>query len=71
MVLNIGDVVKTRKTHPCGGDLWRITFVGSDVKMRCEKCAHVVMLDRSTFEKRVKKIVETASNGNLNGIEES
>ncbi len=61
MLLNVGDIVKMRKSHPCGNDLWKITFVGSDIKMRCEKCQRVVMLERPVFEKRVKKIVETAN----------
>lgn len=61
MLLNIGDLVKMRKPHPCGGDLWTITYVGADVKMRCEKCGRVVMLDRPTFEKRLKKVVTHAS----------
>ena len=38
MLLHVGDIVKMRKSHPCGYDLWRVTFVGSDIKMRCEKC---------------------------------
>ena len=61
MLLNIGDLVKMRKAHPCGNDLWRITYVGADEKMRCEKCSRIVMLDRPTFEKRMKKIVESAA----------
>ena len=60
MLLNVGDVVRMRKPHPCGGDLWTITYVGADIKMRCNKCSRVVMLDRATFEKRVKKLVEAA-----------
>ena len=61
MLLNIGDVVKMRKTHPCGGDLWVVTYVGADIKIRCENCGRIVMLDRPTFEKRVKKIVAPAA----------
>ncbi|MGX8706453.1 MAG: DUF951 domain-containing protein [bacterium] len=60
MLLHIGDIVKMRKSHPCGNDLWRITFVGSDIKMRCEKCQRIVMLERPVFEKRLKKVVEPA-----------
>lgn len=61
MLLNIGDVVKMRKTHPCGSDLWVVTYVGADIKIRCEKCGRIVMLDRPTFEKRVKKIIAPAA----------
>lgn len=57
MLLNIGDLVKMRKSHPCGSDLWTVTYVGADIKMRCEKCGRIVMLDRPTFEKRLKKII--------------
>ena len=63
MYLNLVDVVKMRKAHPCGNDLWKVVYVGADIKIRCEKCARIVMLDRPTFEKRVKKIVQSAGEG--------
>ena len=61
MLLNVGDRVKMRKAHPCGNDIWKITYVGADIKMRCEKCSRIVMLDRPTFDKRMKKLVESAN----------
>ena len=63
VLLNTGDIVRMRKPHPCGNDLWRITYVGADIKMRCEKCARVVMLERPVFDKRVKKLVSSAEAG--------
>ena len=60
MLLHVGDTVKMRKSHPCGNDIWKITYVGADIKMRCEKCQRIVMLERPVFEKRVKKILESA-----------
>ncbi|MBE5772991.1 MAG: DUF951 domain-containing protein [Clostridiales bacterium] len=60
MLLHVGDIVKMRKAHPCGNDLWKITYVGADIKIKCEKCERIVMLDRPVFEKRMKKIVESA-----------
>ena len=60
MLLHVGDQVKMRKAHPCGNDIWTITFVGSDIKMRCDKCARIVMLERPVFEKRVKKLISVA-----------
>lgn len=58
MILYVGDKVMMRKQHPCGNDIWKITYVGADIKMRCEKCGRIVMLDRPTFDKRMKKLVE-------------
>ena len=65
MLLNIGDRVKMRKTHPCGSDEWTVTRVGADIKIRCEGCGRVVMMGRPDFEKHVKKIIERAE-GNEN-----
>lgn len=60
MILNLGDRVKMRKTHPCGSDEWIVTRVGADIKIRCTGCDRVVMMDRPDFEKRVKKIIAHA-----------
>ena len=57
MVIQVGDVVKMRKPHPCGSDTWTLTRVGADVKMVCSKCGHMVMLDRQVFEKRCKQVI--------------
>ena len=53
----IGDVIQTRKPHPCGGSVWTVTRTGADIKIRCEGCGRVVMLDRPDFEKRVRKVL--------------
>jgi len=29
--INIGDVVKLKKVHPCGGYEWRVVRVGADI----------------------------------------
>ena len=60
MLLHVGDLVRMRKPHPCGNDVWKITYVGADIKMRCEKCERVVMLERPVFEKRMKKLLQSA-----------
>lgn len=62
MLLTLGDVVQMRKTHPCGSDRWVIIRTGADIKIRCQGCGRIVMLDRPEFEKRVKKIVEHSEN---------
>jgi hypothetical protein len=60
MQIALGDLVKMRKAHPCGSDQWVITRTGADVKIKCQGCGRVVMLDRVEFEKRVKKIIAPA-----------
>lgn len=54
----LGSTVIMKKQHPCGENKWVITRVGVDVKIKCTKCDHEVMLDRLVFEKKLKKVVE-------------
>ncbi len=54
---SLGDTVKMKKPHACGADTWTITRVGADVKIRCEGCGRIVMLDRLAFLKSAKKII--------------
>ena len=57
MDIQLGDNVKMKKMHPCGSDIWTVTRVGADIKIKCSGCERVVMLNRPDFEKRVKKIL--------------
>ena len=43
---NVGDIVRTKKQHPCGSKLWEITRVGVDFKLKCQGCGHVIMVER-------------------------
>ena len=65
MVIQVGDVVKMRKSHPCGSDTWTLTRIGADVKMKCNLCGHVVMLDRQAFEKNCKKVISHGETDNV------
>lgn len=60
MDIRLGDQVKMRKPHPCGSDVWTVIRVGADIKIRCQGCGRIVMLDRPVFEKRLKKILTRA-----------
>ena len=54
----IGDIVYMKKPHPCGCHEWEILRVGMDFRIRCMKCAHLVMLPRVKFERNVKAIIK-------------
>lgn len=56
--IRLGDVVQMRKPHPCGSNLWTVIRTGADIKIRCKGCAHIVMMDRETFVKRRRALVE-------------
>ena len=54
----LGSKVIMKKEHPCGSNMWTITRVGVDIKIKCDKCGREIMLDRIEFEKKLKKVVE-------------
>ena len=54
--ISLGDIVKTKKQHPCGSSLWTVIRVGADVKIKCNGCARIVMMDRAELARRVKSI---------------
>lgn len=60
MEYNIGDIVRTKKKHPCGSKLWEITRVGVDFKLKCQGCGHVVVLEREKAKKAITKIEKEA-----------
>ena len=55
--IRIGDVVRMKKAHPCGSDVWTVTRIGADIKIRCSGCGRIVMLDRESFLRRRKSVV--------------
>lgn len=59
MVLEVrlGDAVRLRKVHPCGGYDWEVVRLGADIGIRCMTCQRRVLLARSEFEKRVKEFL--------------
>jgi hypothetical protein len=65
MVLEIklGDVVRLKKVHPCGGYDWQVVRLGADIGMKCLKCGRRVLVARSVFERRVKEFVSRGSDG--------
>ncbi|MEZ4358380.1 MAG: DUF951 domain-containing protein [Eubacteriales bacterium] len=57
MELNLNDIVKMKKKHPCGEDRFLIIRTGMDVKAKCLKCGRIIMLPYEDFVKKVKKVL--------------
>ena len=55
--LYIGDVVQMRKSHPCGGDTWRIDRVGADIGIVCQTCGRRVLTPRRKFARNTKRFL--------------
>lgn len=58
----LNDDVIMRKQHACGTNLWTITRMGVDIKIKCKNCGREIMMDRLEFQKKLKKVVENEEN---------
>ena len=56
--LNLNDILKLRKPHPCGNYDWKIVRLGADIGLECTKCNRRILLERRVLARRLKMIVE-------------
>ncbi|MEJ2732294.1 MAG: DUF951 domain-containing protein [Anaerolineae bacterium] len=56
--VQVNDLVRLRKPHPCGSYEWRVVRIGADIGLKCQACGRRILLDRRTFNKRVKTIIQ-------------
>ena len=57
-IFKLNDKVIMKKPHACGDNQWIVTRVGVDIKIKCLKCGHEVMIDRLEFLKKVKGVID-------------
>ena len=50
MDVQVGDVIQTKKPHPCGANRFDVLRVGMDFKIRCQGCGHKI-------ERNIKKVL--------------
>lgn len=58
---SLHDVVEMKKPHPCGENKWEIIRMGADIRIKCLGCERSIMLPRSEFNKKLKKIIKKAN----------
>lgn len=58
LTLLLGDVLRLRRSHPCGGDTWLVDRLGADIGLRCRTCGRHVLIERPTLERRFAAFVE-------------
>ncbi|MBN1366428.1 MAG: DUF951 domain-containing protein [Dehalococcoidales bacterium] len=59
--LNTGDTVRLKKPHPCGSYDWEIVRTGADIRIKCLKCGHTVLIERTILERRIKTLIPPAT----------
>jgi len=59
MDIQVGNILKLKKQHPCGSHEWEVLRSGADFRLKCCGCGHQIMISRKTLEKSVKEIRKT------------
>ena len=67
MELKLDDWVEMKKPHPCGGKIFRVVRVGSEVRIICETCKRDMTMDRLKLEKAIKQIVSSTTDSTAKG----
>ncbi len=55
--IRLGDIVRLRRPHPCGGAEWLVDRLGADIGLRCRTCGRHVLLERRALERRLVAFV--------------
>lgn len=63
MDINVGDVVRLKKQHPCGSSEWEVLRFGADFRLKCMGCGRQIMIERRQLEKNIKEIKRANSAG--------
>ena len=57
LALLLGDIVRLKRRHPCGGDTWLVDRLGADIGLRCQTCGRHVLVERRRVEQRLVAFV--------------
>lgn len=57
MEIQLGDILKLKKPHPCGSKEWEVLRTGMDFRLKCRGCGHQVMLPRKQLERNIRQII--------------
>lgn len=56
MDIQVGDILKMKKQHPCGSAEWEVLRIGADFRLKCMGCGHQIMIPRVKVEKNVRGV---------------
>jgi hypothetical protein len=53
--LELNDILRLKKPHPCGGYEWKVIRLGADIGLECITCQRRVLLTRRELSNRLKR----------------
>ncbi|MCD6577674.1 MAG: DUF951 domain-containing protein [Anaerolineaceae bacterium] len=59
--LELNDILRLKKPHPCGGYKWKVIRLGADIGLECQTCQRRILLSRRELRNRLKKNLKSES----------
>ncbi|WAH36993.1 DUF951 domain-containing protein [Alicyclobacillus dauci] len=53
----LNDIVRMKKPHACGENQWQVIRLGMDIRIKCQKCGHSVLIPRARFDRLIRKVL--------------
>ena len=61
MNLQVGEIIRMKKKHPCGTNEWEILRIGMDFRLKCSGCGREIMVPRRLVEKSFRGYINKES----------
>ena len=55
--IQMEDVIRLKKPHPCGSTDWRVVRLGADIGLKCLGCERRILLTRRELARKMKGYV--------------
>ena len=65
--LQMNDILRLRKPHPCGTTDWVVVRLGADIGLKCLGCGRRILLPRREVARRLKAYVGRAGSDASDG----
>jgi hypothetical protein len=56
--IQLDDILRLRKPHPCGSYEWRVVRLGADIGLVCLGCGRRTLLTRRRLARRLKTVIK-------------
>jgi hypothetical protein len=53
--LELDEIIRMRKPHPCGSTDWLVVRIGADIGLKCTGCGRRILIPRREVVKKMKK----------------
>ena len=50
----VGQILRLKKKHACGGQTWEVLKPGVDTRLKCTTCGRIILISRDKLVRQIK-----------------